>query len=373
MLLFLDLRCLYTCLLTTAWLFTSVPALCLEKPLDHEWAEKARARYAEANNYLLTMPAKALNILQQHHQQLPYLTQEEQFDWLFVTYRAAKALGHTKLINATLENLVEFDTARFQSHKRVSLLSAVGIYLRRHEAFDLASRTFQCAFSESVTVSQKLALSVSHALISRFEQDYDSAAIVYQAVINKARQTGAVIHQANANNNLGVVLLMQNKPMAATTYFAEALELNQVAGRRSAMINASVNLLLSYLLSEQQQRYQRLNTRVAPMIEVSTNAGRRAYYNTVQILYDAWQQGGADSALRDAFREAFNATEDSGIQTILATVANRFGILVELKVISPPQPSDTVVNWLEARSNCNAWENNRLSALQLAAKLMAAR
>ncbi|WP_146027121.1 hypothetical protein [Bowmanella denitrificans] len=335
--------------------------------------EKGRALFAEANNYLMTMPARALNTLQNNLPFLQYLSPEEQFDWYFATYRAAKSMDKSAIATQALESLVEYDVSQFRAHKQVSLLSALGIYFREHQAFAQAGRAFQCAISQSVTIDQKLALSVSLALIFRFQADYESATTMYEAVIRKAKQVGATVHQANGNNNLGVVLLMKGEPLAAAPHFAQALEYNQLAGRRSAMTNSGINLLLSYLLSGQKERYLRLDTRVEHMIKGSTNQSKQAYYAALQVLNQASQQGGADEKMQADFLHNFANIDDYGIQTILARIAPQFGMVGDLPVFMPEKPLPALKDWFEAQAICQQVGKERLSAQQLAADLLATR
>ncbi|TMN86563.1 hypothetical protein CWB72_19400 [Pseudoalteromonas phenolica] len=148
----------------------------------------------EAKDYLTVNPAKTLLLLDEVAD-LEKIPDQQLIHWHLIRMRASVPTNQLEVLHNSLESVFHHHEHPFFKANLTSLLSGVGIYLRKKQFLEDAKISLECSHKYAKNDRQKLTLTNSLALVARQQNDYSSARVLYR----KAREL-AIERQSHSND-----------------------------------------------------------------------------------------------------------------------------------------------------------------------------
>ncbi|WP_440055785.1 tetratricopeptide repeat protein [Pseudoalteromonas sp. T1lg65] len=228
----------------------------------------------EAEAYIQVNPAKTLEILRT--QLSPDKLGDSEFiRWHLLNTRATLQTNQIERMYVSLEALFTKDNVPYFKTKLTSIMSALGIWLRRENYLEEALISLNCSYKYTTSERQRLTLMNSMALVYRQLNDYSTARASYdkaKEIANKLNQESIV---AMIENNLGLMDLDEGNVRSAEQHFRLALASYQSTDKRSGQISAGINLLFTFLIQNELLNYQRLYQPTATLTEAFPNIAKQ--------------------------------------------------------------------------------------------------
>lgn len=314
--------------------------------------EDAEYVLQKAKYFLSSDPMKTHELLNRVH---PLSQQPEAFQirWSLLKLRATVATnqlseGHTHL--AYLFSLSEGPTFK---KELPSILSITGIWLRKSHYLAGAKTTLLCALKQPTSSIQKMAMTISLAVIARQQEDYSQARALYLEASHLAEKLDNRRAMATIANNLGVIELDLGHLELANTHFRNALAGHQLSTKKSGHINSGINLLLVFLLQKQFLNYQRLFNPIEKLTESFPDHAQKAYIYWVQSAYRVEQKETLTPQEKSRLITEFYSLESRGLKRLIKKhLATRLNIEVDV----PPQEDTKKLKaaWFKKIKQC-AW------------------
>ncbi len=241
-------------------------------------SESLLSKLSEAKDYLRIQPSVSSIILKKHLPQIGQLTINEQLTWHQNLLRASIALNDLNQVEQTVKVMLLYPELEKETDKFVSLLSSLGIFLRRtgypHESILL----FDCGLEQPIkSEEQRISLLISKGSSLSSLNKYSQAKATYAQALKLAKQQNAEVLISAIYNTLGIMALKEGDYTLAKEYLINALQLSQNISRRSGQIVAGLQLLRLSILSDEPMLYDRLHYRISRLTLVSESEVRHAY------------------------------------------------------------------------------------------------
>jgi tetratricopeptide (TPR) repeat protein len=247
------------------------------------------AQLDEAEAYLTVNPAQTLKILHAI-KDLASTPQEQQMRWYLLQLRAAVPTNQIDTLYPSLEFLFSRTESEFFTQNSTSILSGLGIWLRRNDYFSDAQTALQCASDATKEPQLKLMLLNSLALVSRQIGDYKHALTIYSSAIGLAEEKGYTNVSAMFHNNMGLLALEQGDFAFAKTQLRQSLEQYQSIDKRAGVISASINLLYVALMQNDLVDFERLHDRTQALTDAFPSKTKKALLFWLKTRYDQLNQ-----------------------------------------------------------------------------------
>lgn len=241
-------------------------------------AENLLDKLSEAEDYLRVQPSVSSKILKQFLAQIGQLSINEQLRWHQNLLRASIALNQMKQVEITVRAMLAYPELEQETDKFVSLLSSLGIFLRRtghpHESIWL----FNCGLRQPIkNKNQKISLLISKGTSLSYLNKNKQAKDSYAQALQIAEQKNAEVFISAIYNVLGILAIKEEDYPLAKEYLIKALQLSQRISRRSGQIVAGLQLLRLSILDNDVILYEKLHYRISRLILASDNEVRQAY------------------------------------------------------------------------------------------------
>jgi tetratricopeptide (TPR) repeat protein len=284
---------------------------------------------------------------------LNLLTDEQKISYYVLKMRLSLTLNKLSTVEPIVDALFKFDNQPEFREQLVSVLSGVGIWLRKINDFDSARHTFSCALKHASKDSQRISLLISSAIVARYQHDYKLANSIYKEARDVALRMSDQRALATIDNNLGTIAMDQKNISLASEYFRSALAGFQLANNHSGHINSGINLLLTFVIQEQYVNYQRLYPRIFELSEEYSDASKKAYLIWVNAGYYHAQGAKIDPITRKNLINAFDELAGPQLKLLIKEyLADPIG--VDVKNIDPTPAIDFAKNeWYEKVLSCN--------------------
>ena len=235
-------------------------------------------KLSEAEDYLRVQPSISSKILKQYLAQIGQLSINEQLSWHQNLLRASIALNQMRQVEITVRAMLAYPELEKETDKFVSLLSSLGIFLRRtghpHESIWL----FNCGLKQPIkNEKQKISLLISKGTSLSYLNKIKQAKDSYAQAIQIAEQKNAEVFISAIYNVLGILAIKEEDYPLAKEYLIKALQLSQRISRRSGQIVAGLQLLRLSILDNDVILYEKLHYRISRLILASDNEVRQAY------------------------------------------------------------------------------------------------
>ncbi|WP_125562522.1 tetratricopeptide repeat protein [Pseudoalteromonas rubra] len=305
----------------------------------------------EAEDYLTVDPATTLVLLEQvdNAQQLPtslFLR------WHFIRMRAAVPTHQLAQMEYSLEAVFSHHSHPYFIEKLPTALSALGIWLRRHNYLNDARQSLECAYKYAQSEQQKLVLTNSLALVSRQLGDYAKARRLYGRAMNIADKAGITSKNGIINNNLGIIALELGEVTEAEVQFRKALASYQEIDKRSGQISAGVNLLFAFIIQEQLLNYQRLYGPTSRLTASFPNETKQAMLLWVNARFMQLEGHPVSQQSKNSLKLAYTQLQDDNIRRLVFQhLAKPLG--VEVSLPKPVIVREFERSWYQVVKTCN--------------------
>jgi len=235
-------------------------------------------KLSEAEDYLRVKPSTSSKILKEHLNDIGQLSIKDQLTWHQNLLRASISLNDLTQVENTVIIMLSYPELEKTTDKFVSLLSSLGIFLRRsghpHESILL----FNCGLKQPIKNSkQKISLLISKGNSLSYLERYSQANDMYAQALKIAKKDNAKILISAIYNTLGIMAIKEEDYALAKKYLIDALQLSQNISRRSGQTVAGLQLLRLSILTNEPILYDRLHYRISRLILASESEVRKAY------------------------------------------------------------------------------------------------
>ncbi|MDK1310862.1 tetratricopeptide repeat protein [Pseudoalteromonas ardens] len=310
----------------------------------------------EAEDYIIVEPSHSYQLLRQINS-IDNLTPAQQIRWHLIKVRSAIATNNLSDIEAELAALIKLQQHTDFKDRLPSILSAMGIALRRLGYLAEAKSLYTCALALDVTEKKRMALLINLAVLSRHMNNYQLARRSYKSAKSIALRLHHERALANVNNNLGTLALDEGKVDMAEVYFREALVGYQSSDKRSGNITAGTNLLLVFAIQGHTLNFQRLISPISTLIDAYPDATKKALLLWLISANDANLGVTLPQNTKDNLISAFEQLESVKLQQL---IQRHLAPKVQV-VVTPGEPparfTKTTPAWLQGRSFCIAKES----------------
>lgn len=280
--------------------------------------EQQMERLLEVEDYLTVKPSHSLYLLKTMPD-IDVLPPALKIRWHVLRVRASVPTNQLLLLEQSLETLFTHSTHPYFINKLTSILSALGIWLRRKGHLNEADMSLQCALKYAENASQRLTLINSRALVARHMGAHQKAIALYQQAALLAQEQRNVSMAATINNNLGAIALDLTHYDQADGYLRAALEGYQRVDKRSGHITAGTNLLFLFVLKGESINYARLYSPIKALTDAFPNQAKKAFLQWINITYLTQQGQKLSAQERMQLQTLFNQLESDQVRRLVAT------------------------------------------------------
>jgi tetratricopeptide (TPR) repeat protein len=232
----------------------------------------------EAKDYLRVQPSITSKLLKQELSDIGRLTTSEQLAWHQNLLRASISLNDLQQVQRTVRTMLSYPSLEKETDKFVSLLSSLGIFLRRTGYPQESILLFNCGLMQPQKKhKQTISLLISKANSLSYLKKYNQAKATYAKALTLAEVNSADVYVSAIYNTLGILAIKQGEYTLAKEYLINGLQLSQTISRRSGQIAAGLQLLRLSILINDPMLYDRLHYRISRLILASDNEVRHAY------------------------------------------------------------------------------------------------
>lgn len=158
-------------------------------------SESLLSKLAEAKDYLQVQPSVTSKILKQDLSKIGQLSINEQLTWHQNLLRASISLNDLKQVESTVRAMLSYPELEKETDKFVSMLSSLGIFLRR-TGYPLESIwLFDCGLKQLIKNNkQKISLLISKANSFSYLNKNSQAKATYAQALQLAEQNNADVY-----------------------------------------------------------------------------------------------------------------------------------------------------------------------------------
>jgi len=241
-------------------------------------AEHLLNKLDEARDYLRVQPSVTSKILKQDLNKIAQLTINEQLTWHQYLLRASIALNDLKQVESTVRAMLSYTELEKETDKFVSMLSSLGVFLRRTGHPQESLWLFNCGLKQPIINNkQRISLLISKANSFSYLNKNSQAKATYEQALLLAEEREADIYISAIYNTLGILAIKEGDYKLAKEYLIDALQLSQRISRRSGQVVAGLQLLRLSILANDPILYEKLHYRISRLIFASNNEIRQAY------------------------------------------------------------------------------------------------
>ncbi|OHU84274.1 hypothetical protein BET10_00835 [Pseudoalteromonas amylolytica] len=307
----------------------------------------------EAEDYLTVNPAHSILLLE--NMAKPDTLPEELFvRWHLLAMRASVPTNQMPRLIESLEAVFSVSQSPYFRNQITSILSALGIWLRRSQYYQDAQISLDCSYKYAQNDRQRLTLTNSLALVAREQRNHSKARALYARSRTLAEQLQQTPVLAMIENNLGALALDEGKVDEAERLFRQALTDYQELDKRSGKISAGINLLFVFLIKEQTMNYQRLIGPTSRLTSIFPNESKQALLSWLQARFEQLQGKAPDDKVKLALKVAYDELESD---TVRAWVHKYLAPKLVVEVTHPliPMKKSFEEPWFDAVKECD-WQ-----------------
>jgi len=261
-------------------IFTTYPAISADKSVA------LLSKLSEAEDYLRVKPSVSSAILKQDLANIGQLSISEQLTWHQNLLRASISLNDLQQVESTIRAMLTYKELEKETDKFVSMLSSLGIFLRRRGYPQESIWLFNCGLKQPITNNkQRISLLISKANSLSYLSQFSQAKTAYGQALELAKDNSADIYISAVYNTLGILAIKEADYTLAKEYLVNALQLSQSISRRSGQVVAGLQLLRLSILMNDVVLYNRLHYRISRLILASDNQVRHAYLFWIEMAH----------------------------------------------------------------------------------------
>jgi len=249
------------------------------------------------------------------------------------------------------------DDKAFQE-RRFNILYNLGVWLRRRGFYSQSEGALLCALRSANKAKDKMKTLNSLGGIARQYEKNSQAQDYFQRTLKLAEKVNNKKAIAIINNNLGVMALEFNEVAKANSFFKAAYRNFQISRYESGELNSGINLLLTLVLLEDQQTYNRALPRVKELVDKYNSDSKNAYFAWVNAFSEVQFSRYKHTTVQiDTLKQKFESLNEAGLQRLLQKyIAKPLEIEVALlpeEALEKKSLSIETRPWLKKAIKCN--------------------
>lgn len=345
-------------LLTT---LTLCPAQAMESNIDKQ--SQLMLILAEAEDYLAVKPSKTIELLT-NVDDITALNTQSSIRWYLALIRASVPANNRLLFENSIKELLTFQDSPYFKERLPTILSGMGIWLRKSGYRAEAKLCLLCALKYTNDDKIKMILMNSLAVNSRYMGELDFARKIYLNVKALATKLTLTASLASVDNNLGAMAFEQEEFAKAEEYFRSSLALSQSISKRSNHVTAGLNLLFTFYLQGELLNYQRLYTPMERLINVFPNPEKKANLLLLNTAFNVDLGKSITEKQKDELLIAYSKLTNRKEQAIISKyLGNKLGIEF---IVSPDIETVSLEkSWLNEIDFCDWDEFSSMSNDQI--------
>jgi tetratricopeptide (TPR) repeat protein len=333
----------------------ALSALLTFSALANEQKSQAELSFIlmEAEDYLSVKPSKSLALLSPQVN-LTQLAAPQFFRWHTALIRSALKLNKLAIMEHSINELIKHRLSSEFNQRLVTILSSIGIWLRKSGYFEQSKLTLICALTHNKNDEKKITLLTSIAITYRHQSQNDDAVKLYILAKSIAQKKQNLLSLARIENNLGVIEIENDAPEKAEAHFRKALTIYQSKSNRSGNVNSGINLLMAFLIQDQLTNYLRLSPSITRLTEDFPNTTRKNSLYWLNTVFQMRQGLELDEQIRSQLIESFDNINNRKVQFYLKKY---FAHELKVNVAVPSQISQqqSPPLWFNEINQCD-WE-----------------
>lgn len=325
-------------IIRSIWVLVFVHVVVSGPTAANESLYRASTYLSEAKAHLDVLPEKALTLLSDGAHLRQHLAPQQQLSWSIIQISAARRVADQDMMLRGFDDLAAMTDVEGVEQHRTVLLNSLGVWFRREGHFHQAKLCYLCALQHAEHRHNQLKSTLNIAVVLRNQGKFEEALALNQqllAIAHPGRHDDVI---ASVLNNIGMIYLSLEDYQQAADYFKQAMDSNQRAVRRAGEILNGINLLLTFVLDDQDALFERLYPRVERMLTQYPDSARGAYLQLVYGLYLADSGRLLSDQLRLQLTERYQHVNDIGIQTLVYPAFKK----MQLAVL-PPRPENKAI------------------------------
>lgn len=349
------------CLLLTKISFIAIALFAFSLPATEQLSsEKLASTLIEAEDYLSVKPSRSLALLSTDAN-LSLLSKAQFFRWHIALIRASLSFNDLSTMESSIKKLMQHKSSTEFEYRLVSMLSSIGIWLRKSGYLEQAKLVLTCALTNNKSKESEIKLLISLAIVSRQLSQNDYAKKVYHFAKSILPDNNLTSSAATIENNLGVLALEDNDVVKAEQYFRAALVMYQEKSIRSGNIISGINLLQTFLIQYQHVNYQRLYPSIVRLTNNFPNESKKSILFWLNTVFNVRQGAKLNDELKIQLKANFSQINDHKLQlSIKKYFADE--LKIEITPSSPLPHKESPPLWLDEMSHCD-WQ--KLKAFKL--------
>ena len=241
-------------------------------------SEYLLTKLLEAQDYLQVKPSFSSTLLKKDLSHIGVLAIDDQLRWQQNLLRASISLNDLTQVEKTVRAMLLYPELDKKTDKFVSLLSSLGIFMRRLGHHDESIWLFDCGLKQPITEEkQTLSLLASKGVSLRQLTQNNEAKEIYKQALVLAEKTNNDVFKSIIFNTLGIMAIYEDEFVIARQYLLQSIQISQKISRRSGHVMAGLNLLMLSILQQEMMLYQRLHYPISRLALASKNQDRHIY------------------------------------------------------------------------------------------------
>ncbi len=297
--------------------------------------ESLLAKLSEAEDYLQVKPSISSSILKKHLDQIAVLTTNEQLHWHQNLLRASITLNDLEQVELGVKAMLAYPELEQATDKFVSLLSVLGIYMRRLDHQSESVWLFDCGLKQAITdPKQKVSLMISKGISLRQLGEIEQARDIFNHALVIAQENNADALESSIYNTLGIMALNNDDYVTAKKYLIQGMQLSQKISRRSGHIIGGLNILMLSILAQDVILYERLHYPISRLALANQNTDRHTYLLWIEKAHEVLNGKVLSEKEQAELLDKLSQLKDNSIYNLLVQkLAKSLGISSKPRII----------------------------------------
>ena len=213
--------------------------------------------------------------------------------------------------------------------KLISLLSGLGIFMRRQGHINESLYLFDCALKQQFTTyKQTLSLLISKGNSQRYLNRLDEAKKSYEIALELSIAQKEDGYLGTIYNALGAMAFEQGQFDSAKQFFIKSMQTSQKISRRSGQVIAGLNLLTLSLVQKDLLTYHRLNSPIRQLTMALDNQDKKTHLLWIEAAYKVLSGHELSSTEQNSLLSSLREIKELRLHNLLV---EKLGDMVEVK------------------------------------------
>lgn len=254
-------------------------------------AEHIKSAYEEIVKYEVVSPQLSFKLIEKYQSHVHLLPLKAQFDWHHTSLMVANELDDLNLTATALQNLANLPGEAGMKDNQLSYLTHLGHYFNKTAHYNHAITAYLCAIERTKEINTALPMIYSIAIAFVLSENITKGREILlllsdYLVITNAPQWRGLVFEA-----LGLLALRTGAYYQAAQFFTDAMDTQQSNANVGRELNSMMNLLLTFALNNNFDKFHRLESRAIRLNSLFKNKDLHIYLEWIQALQEHQQHG----------------------------------------------------------------------------------